>query len=107
MTRQKISEALRTQAQVLLALADSLDEGPAEPQAGAAVHVDVAKHLAKALPKRRVFEACRAGELKAKRVGRKWIASTADIDAWIAKQTQRPAENGSVLEAWRARHAAH
>ena len=50
-------------------------------EAGEAQLVDVAKFLP--LPRRTVHNACRRGDLVAVKVGRRWIATRAAIDAWL------------------------
>jgi excisionase family DNA binding protein len=47
-----------------------------------AEHVDVAAVVP--LPRRTVYRACRAGRIEgARRVGRRWLATRAAVDAWI------------------------
>jgi hypothetical protein len=60
-------------------------------------------------PKRSVMAACRAGKIEgARRVGRRWLASRASIDAWVRSCGARPVapadadDGGDGLAATRA-----
>jgi hypothetical protein len=61
-------------------------------------------------PRRTVMRACRGGRIVgAVRVGRKWLAPRASVDAWLRslgpRAVTRPGEQGDRLDAMRARFA--
>lgn len=70
---------------------------------GADAWVDPVRYLAAALPKRRVQQALRAGEIPgATKRGRTWLARARDVDAWLSSQSNSAPESSDRLARWRA-----
>jgi hypothetical protein len=89
-SRTAIAAAMRTQAQALLALADAIEtDAPAEQDP----IVDVVEH-ARAVPRRSVLSACRAGAIDgASKKGKHWLARKSEVDRWLQTSTRIEAAN--------------
>jgi hypothetical protein len=55
------------------------------------------------LPRKTVLRACRAGELRASKRGRRWLCTRADADAYLASATPKPTHANDAEADVRAR----